>query len=77
MTNGEVIEAIHKHIPSLSEMDEQRIYSGISRLLSLDEKADVADLALRTCMCGESIDGYYGYVDHLTAIFGGESHFGG
>jgi len=66
------IETITAHIPSMSEEDETEIVRLASAALFDD--GDVADLALRTCACGASIDGFYGYVDHLTAVFGGESH---
>jgi hypothetical protein len=31
----------------------------------------------RECACGVPLDGFYEYVDHLIAVFGGESHLGG
>ena len=66
------LETITAHIPSMSEEDETEIVRLASAALFDD--GDVADLALRTCACGASIDGFYGYVDHLIAVFGGESH---
>jgi len=66
------IETITAHIPSMSEEDETEIVRLASAALFDD--GDVADLALRTCACGASIDGFYGYADHLIAVFGGESH---
>jgi len=69
------IEIITAHIPSMSEEDETEIVRLASAALFDD--GDVADLALRTCSCGAGIDGFYGYVDHLIAVFGGESHLGG
>jgi len=63
------IEVIRQHIPSLSEQDERDINEAAW-------DGDAADLALRTCACGVRIDGFYAYVDHLIAVFGGESHIG-
>lgn len=59
---------IDAHIPSLSDDDERLIHERISRIGGIDEGVDVADLALRTCACGERIDGFYAYVDHLNAV---------
>jgi hypothetical protein len=70
-----VIATIHEHIPSLSDSDEAEIIKLTGNVLF--NEGDVADLALRTCRCGAPIDGFYGYVDHLTAVFGGTSYFGG
>jgi hypothetical protein len=79
-----VVEVIHKHIPSLSDEDEASIYSTMTQILASTfdfdpshKSPDVADLAVRTCRCGAPIADYYSYVDHLTALFGGESHYGG
>jgi hypothetical protein len=79
MLHGEVIRLLDQHIPSLSDEDEQTINGLVFRLVeeSLTFSAmprkgevDVADFALRTCMCGKKIDGFYGYVDHLKEVFG-------
>ena len=51
---------IRDHIPSISSADEELIES-----LRHDPEADVADLAIRTCKCGEHIDGFYEYTSHL------------
>ena len=67
-----VIKTIQDHIPSLTDRDEHAIVAAI-----LDDESEVADLAQRTCRCGLHIDGFYSYVDHLIAVFGGESHIGG
>jgi hypothetical protein len=80
MKNAEVIKTIHAHVPSLSdsddrELDERRYNSDVDRYGQ--QAVDNADLALRTCSCGVHLDGFYQYVDHLTAVFGGESHIGG
>ena len=71
-----VIPTIQQHIPSLSDADE-RVMDGRRAFDGTDYTTDLADLALRTCACGAPIDGYYQYVDHLIAVFGGESHYGG
>lgn len=73
--NAEAIATIKAHIPSLSDEDETEITRLASNALFGD--GDVADLAIRTCRCGAAIDGFYGYVDHLISVFGGESHYGG
>lgn len=75
MRNDIVIETIKQHVPSLSDYDEIEVTRLASAALFGD--GDVADLALRTCACGTAIDGFYQYVDHLIAVFGGESHLGG
>jgi len=71
-----VIKTIREHIPSLTDEDDAAITDRI--LDQIDSRSgdegDNADLALRTCMCGVKIDGYYSYVDHLITVFGGESH---
>ena len=70
-----VIATIKEHVPSLSDVDETVIVQSAGNALFGD--GDVADLAVRTCSCGRGIDGFYEYVDHLIAVFGGESHIGG
>lgn len=84
MIATDVIKTIHEHIPSLSDEDETVInglaVEMIGSAFDFDpshDNTDAADLAVRTCACGRKIDGFYDYVDHLTAVFGGESHFGG
>jgi len=72
MTTEEVRTIISAHIPSLSDEDEQMI---LDSMFGMD--TDVADLAKRTCACGQAIDGYYDYVDHLIALFGGVTFYGG
>jgi hypothetical protein len=54
-----VIEA---HGPYMSDEDEAEI---IHRMV---ESADVADLALRTCMCGRRLEGFDDYFEHLRAM---------
>ena len=50
---------IKAHCPSLSPENEDVLYD------RLDNDADIADLALRTCACGVEVDGMYAFVDHL------------
>ena len=74
------IALIRAHIPSLTLRDEVTITRGAVDLVASafsEREADVADLAVRTCACGKHLDGFYEYVDHLIAVFGGESHYGG
>jgi hypothetical protein len=47
----------------LSDEDIEAIYQ---RAAAIDQ---AADLAIRTCSCGQRIDGFYEYVDHLISIF--------
>lgn len=72
ITVDKVRETILAHVPSLTDKDDRAICAAI-----LAPDTDTADLALRTCACGQPIDGFYQYVDHLIAVFGGESHIGG
>jgi hypothetical protein len=46
----------------MSEADEEEI---VRRIVTSD---DVADLALRTCMCGRRLDGFDDYFEHLRAV---------
>lgn len=57
------IATINAHVPSLSDEDIEAIYQ---RAAAIDQ---AADLAIRTCSCGQRIDGFYEYVDHLISIF--------
>lgn len=70
-----VVRTILDHVPSLSDSDETKVIQLAGNVLF--NEGDAADLALRTCSCGHDIDGFYQYVDHLVAVFGGESHIGG
>lgn len=71
---------LDQHIPSLSEEDEQTITGLAFRMVQESltfsampqpDEVDVADLAVRTCMCGKKIDGFYEYADHLKEVFRG------
>lgn len=57
-----VKDVIDAHIPSLTDEDEGLIYERTGRW---GEDVTAADYALRTCHCGQRIDGFYEYVDHL------------
>ena len=66
-----IVAQIDAHIPSLSDeddakLDELRFNTAFDRL-GMPE-VDNADLAIRTCRCGEAIDGFYEYVDHLKEV---------
>lgn len=67
--HGQMLVLLAQHVPSLSDEDESDIYDVMARMAAMDERADVADLAKRTCSCGKRIDGFYEYVDHLTEVF--------
>lgn len=65
---NDVLDVIDEHIPSLSDSDEDIIVSLAGDMGGFsDDEPDAADLAIRTCACGERIDGYYEYVSHLKA----------
>ena len=66
------IDVVKAHIPSLSDTDEavieeMRWNSNVDRFGQ--PEYDVADLAIRTCHCGEHIGGFYEYADHLLDEF--------
>jgi hypothetical protein len=56
------LTALDAHGPFMSDADEAEI---IRRMLESD---DVADLALRTCMCGRRLDGFDDYFEHLRGV---------
>lgn len=58
---------IERHGPYLSTADETEI----ERRIAAD--ADVADLALRTCLCGARLDGFDAYHAHLVAVLTAEA----
>jgi hypothetical protein len=53
---------LDEHGPYMSDADEQEI------IRRIDTSDDVADLALRTCMCGQRVDGFDEYYEHLRAV---------
>jgi len=59
------IAIIDAHIPSLTDEDEDLIYERTTRW---DEDVTAADYALRTCHCGQHIDGFYDFVDHIKDV---------
>lgn len=58
-----VIEVIDAHIPSLTDEDDLAIDGAMYQVGNTN-----ADLAIRTCMCGKKIDGFYEYTDHLKEV---------
>jgi hypothetical protein len=56
------IQTLDAHGPYMSRSDEEEIV----RRMGAD--ADVADLALRTCMCGRRLSGFDDYYEHLRTI---------
>ncbi len=50
------------HGPYLSDANEAEIVE----LLATSD--DVANLAIRTCMCGRRLDGFDDYYEHLRAV---------
>ena len=62
---------IRQHIPSITDENEAELIELIPGLLTYDKlgtpDTDIADMAIRTCACGTRIDGFYEYVDHITA----------
>lgn len=63
---------VKAHIPSItSQVEEEQLGSPAWDL----DGEYIGDQ--RICACGAAIDGFYGYVDHLVALFGGETHYGG
>jgi len=55
------------HGPFMSHENEAEII----RLIA--ESDDVADLAVRTCMCGRSLSGFDDYFNHLRSLLAGQS----
>lgn len=62
MATTTIAQVLDEHRASLTAADEAEI---VRRMMQTD---DVAELALRTCACGQRIDGFYEYVDHLRAV---------
>jgi len=59
----DVLDVIDEHIPSMTDEDEEAIDELAS---NLDwDGPTAADYAIRTCSCGDKIDGFYEYVEHL------------
>jgi hypothetical protein len=70
-------DLVRQHIPSLTNDADIEIDEAMSRSLNKNGYYEWADAAIRYCACGERVDGFYQYVDHLIGLFGEESHFGG
>jgi hypothetical protein len=64
MTATRFADAIGLHGPYMSDSDEAEIV----RRIGAD--ADVADLAVRTCMCGRRLSGFDDYYEHLRVVLG-------
>jgi hypothetical protein len=62
LVDRELMSVIDGHGPFMSDADEAEI---IRRVIESD---DVADLALRTCMCGRKLEGFDAYFEHLRAV---------
>lgn len=62
MTDADPLTVLDAHGPFLSDQDEAEII----RRIAIGE--DVADLALRTCMCGRRLKGFDDYYDHLRTV---------
>ena len=56
------IHVVNAHGPYLSDRDEAEIEARIAA------GADIADLALRTCLCGARLDGFDAYHAHLVRV---------
>lgn len=57
-----LLDILSAHAPYLSDADEAEIDA---RLVA---GSDVADLALRTCLCGARLDGVDAYHVHLVQV---------
>ncbi len=55
-------DTIDRHGPYMSDADEAEIIERVGA------DADVADLALRTCMCGRRLSGFDDYYEHLRVV---------
>jgi hypothetical protein len=68
----------HWHRPTIAQIIRDHTPSITSKIerIALDSPAWDTDGEyigdLRECACGEMIDGFYEYIEHLIAVFGGE-----
>ncbi len=62
VVQDEALALLDAHGPFMSDSDESEM---IRRMVDSD---DVADLALRTCMCGRRLNGFDDYFEHLRAV---------
>ena len=62
----DIARIIRDHTPSITD--------AMDRDPDLFPKDDIGDYCgdERECACGEHIDGFYEYIEHLIAVFGGE-----
>jgi hypothetical protein len=65
MTEHLHTELLDAHGPFMSDSDELEI----GRRVNAGD--DVADLALRTCMCGRRLSGFDDYFEHLRSVLRG------
>lgn len=56
---GEPFTVLQQHAVFLSDSDEAEL------IRRAGETEDVGELALRTCLCGQRIDGFDAYWEHL------------
>jgi len=57
------VDLLNAHGPYVSDQDEAEIEARVAA------GADVADLALRTCLCGFRFDGVDAFHAHLVRLF--------
>lgn len=57
-----LVDILNAHGPYLSDADEADIEARLA------VGADVADLAVRTCLCGARLDGFDAYHAHLVHV---------
>ena len=70
------LEVLEAHGCFMSETDEAEIDELVFKIVGhgfvfAEPTVDAADLARRTCMCGERFSGFDDYHDHLIALFNG------
>lgn len=72
------LTTLRAHFVYMSDSDEDELHvralqvqlGGVEAVFrGAAAPGDVADLALRTCMCGARIDGFDEYAIHLEAVF--------
>jgi len=58
------MRVLDAHYCSMTAADEEEIVRRVAA------GGDVASLAIRTCACGVTVDGFYEYMDHLKGVLG-------